>query len=455
MSKTCEIKIKKGLNLKLKGEAPLQQLEISLEQGNKYALIPEDFHGVKPKMLVQIGSKVQIGDPVFCNKLFPEMLFVAPISGEIIDIKRGEKRKIISIEIKADSEPSSRTFTPLTDTATPDQIKSRLLESGMWAFIRQRPYDRIASPDLSPRDIFVTANFTAPLAPNFDFLLALGDNKKYFSKALQSLTKLTKGRVFLNVAKPLGLNIPNVEEIVLRGLHPAGLVGTLINKVSPLNQGEVVWTLNATDLFIIGHLLDQNKVDFHRHIVVAGPYAEKKGYLKILPGSVLTEENQNQLAANTEKHLRFIAGDVFTGKKLDDARPFLPMDINQLTIIREGDDVVEPFGWIMPRFNQYSMSRSYFSWLLPGKKYDLDSRLKGGQRAMINSGEFTKVFPLDIMPEQLLKATIAFNIDKMEELGIYEVAPEDFALCEFVDSSKQPLQQIVRQALDNLYKEMN
>lgn len=455
MSET--IRIKKGLSIKLTGEANENRVDAELVKTSRYALVPDYFQGVIPKVVVHAGDRVTVGDALFVNKRFPEMAFTTPVSGEVVEVKRGAKRKVLSIEIKADSMDSLeyKQFNAINPAqASAEQIKESLLSSGMWGFIKQRPYDIIADASTTPRDIYVTAHFTAPLAPAFE-KLAGNNGMSYLQTALTALRKLTSGNVYLGVEKPLNINIEGVKEYVTEGPHPSGTVGVLINKTKPINKGEVVWTLKASDLLIIGKFLQTGKADFTRTVAITGGAATTRGYVQMIPGGMLKEQVAKMYDNNSKTNFRIICGDVLTGVKMDDEHPFCRTDMDQVTIIREGDDIHEAFGWIRIRPKQYSMNRSYFSWLCKNKKYDLDARLKGGERAMIMSTEFTKVFPLDIYPEHLLKAIIAFNIDKMEQLGIYEVAPEDFALCEFVDTSKQELQRIVREGLDLLYKEMN
>lgn len=452
------ITAKKGLSLKLKGEAENAFFH-SESKGDIFALVPEDFTGVIPRLTVKVGDAVKAGDPLFYHKKFPEVKFVTPVSGEVVAIERGAKRKILSIQVRrtlSDTQEGTKRFAPLAvDTASSQEIKNFLLESGLWAFIRQRPYDIIAEPIYAPRDIFVTAHFTAPLAPDFSFILGQGENKKYFETALKALRKLTAGKVFLSVKQPLIAPLEGVEECIAKGPHPAGTVGFLINATRPINKGDVVWTLKATDLLVMGRLMTTGEADYSRIVAVTGSEATKHGYTTVIPGCQLANTISETIPSSPQRHLRLINGDVYTGKKIDTARPFASWDVDQTTLIPEGDETHELLGWIAPRLKQFSISKTYFSWLFPNKKYALDARIKGGERHMIMSGEFERVFPLSIMPEALLKATMAFNIDKMEDLGIYEVAPEDFALCEFVDSSKQPLQEIIRQGLDLLYKEMN
>lgn len=448
------ISIKRGLRIRLQGEAPETSLPASTgEVGGTYALVPEDFVGIIPKLAVREDDHVMAGDPLFYSKTHPQMKFVSPVSGTVVAINRGAKRKIMSIEVKPDSNPQSPEFVsfPTADAKSAEEIKDLLLSSGMWGFIKQRPYDRVADPNLTPRDIFVTAHFTAPLAPNWNYLLVGKEN--YLEAALVALSKCTPGKVYVGIEEGgKTLSIPNVEFVTVKGPHPAGNVGVLINKLAPINKGETVWTLKATDLLVIGRFLLTGKADFSRTVAITGSDAAQRGYTTIMPGGQIAKERPLSEANNL---VRVVAGDPLTGVALDENRPFTSLNIDQITVLPNGSETHELFGWIRPRFNQYSKSRSYFSWLTPGKKYRLDTRVKGGQRAMIMSHELSSVFPMDIYPEYLLKAIIAFDIDKMEELGIYEVAPEDFALCEFVDSSKMELQRIVRAGLDLLYKEMN
>lgn len=451
---TTEIRIKRGLNLPLAGEAPLELRRLSAKS-TRYGVIPDDYCGVVPKLAVRVGDSVLAGDPLLFHKRFPELKITSPVSGTIAEIVRGAKRKILSIVITPSEEQEYHSF-PVLDLgkASREEIRDTLLASGMWAFMRQRPYDIVAEPHVVPRDIFVTAHFTAPLAPGFDFLAERRIHE--LQPALKALTKLTDGKVYLSVApdSKLSIDIPGVEMVKVHGPHPAGTVGLLLNKIRPLNKGEVVFTAKATDLLAMGRFLTTGHVDYTRRIALTGSEAGMPGYFDLLPGCHVEEVFASQLAKKNS-HERVINGNVLVGRLVDGAAPFLSLAGDQLTVIPEGDNVHEAFGWIAPRFRQFSISHSYFSWLMPRRKYALDARLKGGERAMIMSNEFPKVFPLNIYAEALLKAIIAYDIDQMEALGIYEVAPEDFALCEFVDSSKQPLQQIVREGLDQLYKEMN
>ena len=397
--------------------------------------------------------RVLAGEALLAHKAHPELKLTSPVSGEVVAVHRGEKRKVLSVEVRPEATIEYKEYATADALSMErSQLLSLLLESGMFSFFKQRPYDRIANPLDTPRDIFVTANLTAPLAPKFAYLVKGREDE--LQLALDALTRLTPGKVYLGVGTGELTGIRTVERVEVRGPHPAGLVGVLINHTAPVNKGEVVWTLKATDLLVIGRFLKTGRVDFSRTIALTGSEAKELGYVKVLPGARFEEVLAGRLAKK-DSHERIIEGDVFTGVKVDEAHERMSFGIDQITIIPEGDDQHEVLGWALPRFKQFSMSRTYFSWLMPGKEYALDARIKGGRRAMIMSGQYDSVFPMDIYPEFLLKSLIAFNIDDMEARGIYEVAPEDFSVCEFVDTSKIPLQQLVRQGLDELYKEMN
>ncbi len=444
------IKIRKGLDINLKGKAPEKFINV----GNieTYAIVPDNYVGVTPKVLVRVGDKVKAGTPIVRDKAFPEIKIVSPVSGEITAVNRGEKRKVLNITIAPDTTIGHEQFDikDLPSCST-DDLKSILLETGMWPYIKMRPYDRVANPKETPRDIFVTAFNSAPLAPNFDFIAK--EEEAYLQTGLSALKKLTSGKVYFGVKPGSAMQtFEEVETVELHGPHPVGNAGVMINHINPVNKGETVWTLNAADVLMIGRMLKEKKVDFTKTIAVTGPCFKTHGYVKAISGSAVSDMMKDNLA---EGNIRLISGNVLTGTNIG-KDGFLGAYDNQITAIPEGDDVDEMFGWALPGFNKLSMSRSFFSWLMgKNKEYDVDARIRGGKRAMIMSNEYDKVLPMDIYPEYLLKAIISFDIDKMENLGIYEVAPEDFALCEFVDTSKLEIQQIVREGLDLLYKEEN
>ena len=331
-------------------------------------------------------------------------------------------------------------------------VKAALLDSGMFAFMRQRPYDVIADPTVAPRAIFVSAFDSNPLAPDFEFVLK--GEEANFQTGLDALAKMAKTYLSISVnQKSAALTqAKNVTVTVFDGPHPAGNVGVQINHIAPVNKGETVWTIDPQAVIFIGRLFNTGRVDLTRTVAVTGSEVKKPAYCKLKVGAMLTDVFAGNVTEG--KELRYISGNVLTGKKIS-ANGFLGAFHSQLTVIPEGNDVHEMLGWIMPRFNEFSTSHSYFSWLMGKKKeYVLDARVKGGERHMIMSNEYDKVLPMDILPEYLIKAIIAGDIDRMEQLGIYEVAPEDFAICEFVCSSKMELQRIVREGLDMLRREM-
>ena len=446
------VKIKKGLDINLKGKAP--EAFVNVGKSENYALVPDHFTGITPKVVVRPGDKVKAGTPLMIDKAHPEIKIVSPVSGEVTAVNRGEKRKILSVSVKPDDQNACEPFD-VKDPASCDaeSLKAVLQAAGMWVYIKQRPYDRVADPSIAPRDIFVTAYNSAPLAPDFDFVVK--GEEDVLQTGLNVLAKLTAGKVYFGVKTGSSLrNISNVEVVELQGPHPVGNAGVMINRIKPINKGETVWTMNAADVLLIGRLFKTGTVDFTRVIALTGSELSERGYAKAIAGCSIDSLVDGKIATGTP-HLRYISGNVLTGTKVEKDGNLGAYD-NQITVIPEGDDVNEFVGWASPGFGKYSVSHTYLSWLMgKNKEYVIDARIRGGKRAMIMSNEYDQVFPMDILPEYLLKAIIAFDIDKMENLGIYEVAPEDFALCEFVDTSKIEIQKIVRNGLDLLYKEMN
>lgn len=445
------IKIKKGLDINLKGKATETLIDVG--KSETYAVVPDNYNGIIPKLAVRIGDKVKVGTPLMFDKNHPDVKFVSPVSGEVTAVNRGEKRKILSIVVTPDNEMEYESFfVDEPSSMSKDNIKSVLLNAGLWPYIKQRPYDKVASPDVEPRDIFITAYNTAPLAPSFEYIIK--GEEAIFQLGLDILKKLTDGKVYVGMKKGSSVSPKGVEVVELEGPHPVGNVGIMINHIKPVNKGEVVWTMNAADVLFIGRLFKKGTVDFSRLVALTGSEMTERGYVKIISGCTI-ESLIGRKVIEGNKHVRLISGNVLTGTKVE-RTDYLGAYDNQITVIPEGDDVDEFVGWATPGFGKYSVSHTYFAWLLgKSKEYVLDARIRGGKRAMIMSNEYDKVFPMDILPEYLLKAIITFDIDKMENLGIYEVAPEDFALCEFVDTSKIEIQKIVRNGLDLLYKEMN
>lgn len=444
------IKLRKGLDINLKGKAAAEVMAV--KEPGFYALCPDDFTGVTPKVVVKEQEYVMAGGPLFIDKNHPEVKFVSPVSGVVTCVERGARRKVLSITVEAAAEQDFEEFGK-KDVAQLDgaAVKEALLNAGMFAFIKQRPYDVVADPTIAPNAIFVSAFDSNPLAPDFE--VALKGEEANFQTGLDALAKMAK--TYLNVSvnqKSSALTqAKNVTVTAFDGPHPAGNVGVQINHIAPINKGETVWTIDPQAVIFIGRLFNTGRVDLTRTVAITGSEVKKPAYCKLKVGALLTDVLADNV--NKDKELRYISGNPLTGKQIP-ANGFLGAFHSQVTVIPEGNDVHEMLGWIMPRFNQFSVSHSYFSWLMGKKEYTLDARVKGGERHMIMANEYDKVLPMDIMPEYLIKAIIAGDIDRMEQLGIYEVAPEDFALCEFVCSSKMELQRIVREGLDMLRREM-
>ena len=442
-------KLRKGLDINLQGKAEKKKLK--LKSNGKYALLPDCFEGVVPKVVVKEGDKVKAGDALFINKNCQEMKFASPVSGTVTAVERGERRKVLAVKVQADA---TQVFTDfgVKDVAslTGEQVKEALLEAGLFGYINQLPYDVVTTPDTTPKAIFVSALRDKPLAADFEF--ELQGQEKEWQVGLTALSKIAKTCLGIGARQTSAAltSTKDVEVNVFDGPCPAGNVGVQINHVSPVNKGEVVWTVDPSAVIFFGRLFLTGKVDLHRTVALCGSEVKNPQYVEMLVGEELSTLLSNSY---DEKHnVRIINGNVLTGR-VTTKEGYLGAHSSEITVIPEGNDADEFAGWIMPRFKQFSVNRSYFSWIFGKKAYALDARVKGGERHMIMSGEYDKVMPMDIYPEYLIKAIITGNIDKMEQLGIYEVSPEDFALAEFVDSSKLELQRIVREGLNMLRKE--
>ena len=445
------IKISKGLDIKIDGKA-IEKIS-KIQPSRVIEIIPDHFHGITPKVTVKEGEAIKAGTPLFYNKNYESMKFVSPVSGSIREIKRGERRKVMSILIDVNSQLEFLQFgVKKTSSLTADEIKSTLLNSGLWVYIKQRPYDTIANPDRTPKAIFISGFDSAPLAPDYEYVMK--DKMNDFQAGLDVLSKLTTGKIHIGLksANSIFATAKGVETTIFTGIHPAGNAGVQINKVNPINKGEVVWTINPQDVVIMGRLFSKGVVDMTKTIALTGPEVENPQYFETIAGNSITDFIKGNLK-KTSYPLRYVSGNLLTGIQISE-NGFLTPYASQISVIDDGGETHELFGWAMPRLNKFSASNMFFTKLLPRKKFKYDARLLGGPRAIIMSGEWDKVFPMDILPEQLIKAMIAKNIDRMENLGAYEVAPEDFALCEFVDTSKLPLQAIVREALDFLKNEV-
>lgn len=444
------IKLRKGLDINLKGKAAKQKF--SVKAAAQYALVPDDFVGMTPKVVVREGDKVKAGDALFVNKKQTDVKFASPVSGVVQAVVRGDRRKVLRVVVEADKDQQYVDFgQKQVASLDGDAVVKALLEAGLFGYINQLPYAVSTTPDQKPRAVFVSALRDMPLAGDFEY--ELQGNEEDFQTGLTALSKVAP--VYLGIgAKQTSKALTEAKDVemnVFDGPCPAGNVGVQVNNIAPVNKGEVVWTVDPTAVIFFGRLFRTGKVDLRRLVAVAGSEITKPEYAEVLVGQPIADLLEGKLAA--KDHVRIINGNPLTGRKAtkDD---FVGGHTSEITVIPEGDNVDEMLGWILPRTNDFSVSRSYFSWLFgKNKEYALDARVKGGERHMIMSGEYDKVLPMDIYAEYLIKAIIAGDIDRMEQLGIYEVAPEDFAVAEFVDSSKLELQHIVRQGLDMLRKE--
>ena len=443
------IKLRKGLDIKLEGAAIETKVEIG--KAKEYALQPDDFIGVVPKVVVREGDRVKAGEPLFVDKNCPDVRFASPVSGEVTEVVRGDRRKVLCVKVKADAEQEYAEFGKKDVSAlSGDEVKQALLEAGLFGYINQLPYAVATNPTTAPKAIFVSALRDMPLAGKFEY--ELQGNEEAFQAGLTALSKMAKtylGIGLLQVNEVLH-KAKDVDVNIFDGRCPTGNVGVQVNHIDPVNKGEVVWTVDPTAVIFFGRLFLTGHVDLTRTVAIAGSEVSNPAYADVLVGTPLKDLLEGRL--NNQDHVRIINGNPLTGRK-DSLDGYLGAHTSEVCAIPEGDDNDEMLGWIMPRTKDFSVNRSYFSWLFPGKKYRLDARVKGGERHMIMSGEYDSVLPMDILGEYLIKAIITGDIDRQEQLGIYEVSPEDFAVAEFVDSSKLELQKIVREGLNLLRKE--
>ena len=441
------IKLCKGLDINLQGRA--EEKKIQLKSNGQYALVPDDFEGVTPKVVVKEGDSVKAGDALFVNKQYPEVKFASPVSGTVREVVRGERRKVLCVKVDADAEQSFVDFGKKdVGSLTGEQVIDSLLEAGIFGYINQLPYAVSTNPSVQPKAIFVSSLRDKPLAADFEF--EVKGQEQDFQTGLTALSKIAKTYLGVGVDSALE-SMKDVEVNVFDGKCPAGNVGVQVNRLAPVNKGEVVWTIgDPTVVLFIGRLFNTGKVNLTRTVALCGSEVNNPAYADMLVGEELSTLLSNSY--DTSRNVRIINGNVLTGKPTT-KNGYLGAHTSEITVIPEGNDADEMLGWILPRFKQFSVNRSYFSWLCGKKQYALDARVKGGERHMIMSGEYDKVLPMDIYGEYLIKAIITGDIDRQEALGIYEVSPEDFALAEFVDSSKLELQRIVREGLNVLRKE--
>lgn len=449
------IKLKRGLDINLLGEAKKKLTKLPLAE--TYAITPSDYEGVVPKLLVKEGDTVKAGTPLFFDKNREELLFTSAVSGRVLAINRGEKRKILNIVIAADAAQEYVSFDKLDLTkASKADVAGLLLSSGLWPMMIQRPYGVIASAADSPKAIFVSGFDSAPMSPDMNFVLE--SELENLKTGVEVLKKLTTGKVHLGLRAGTDgvLNkLTTAEQHLFNGPHPAGNVGVQIHHTDPINKGEVAWTVDIQNLAIIGRLFNTGKVYMTKTIALTGSEIADTQYVSIIAGAPIDTivKKSNVRPQNQDEKIRIISGNPLTGVKVEE-KGYITFYANQISVIPEGDKH-EFLGWAMPRFDKFSVSRTYFSWLMPKKQYTLDTNLHGGERPFVVTGLYDRYLPMDIYPMYLFKAILAEDIDKMENLGIYEIIEEDVALCEFVDPSKTEIQQIVRDGINLMIKELN
>ena len=465
--------IRKGLDIPISGAAEKRLTDA--RNISTYAVKPIDFVGLTPRMMVEEGDAVNVGDALFCDKNDERIRFTSPVSGKVKAIVRGEKRKLLEVVVESDGESKPKAFE-IPKTA--EELKQVMLQCGLWTQLRQRPFGTVANPDDKPKAIFISGFSSAPLAPDYDFVMQ--GKEKFLKKGLEALTKLTDGKVHV-CFKPnqklatqfLTFNSSLFTHFV-SGPHPAGSVGTQIAQVDPINKGDVVWTMGVQDVAMLGVLASTGVYHPEKVIAVVGPKIKNPHYYRVKPGACLKAITDAQLlnadypeveTNDAAKQNRVISGDILCGTQIA-ADGFLGAYDDLVSILPEGD-YYDFMGWLMPGLKKYSFSRTFLSGFLPKSTFKpfgiqtprfssfwkFDTNTHGDERPFVFTGNFERVFPFDIYPTQLNKACIVGDIELMENLGIYEVEPEDFALCEFIDTSKTNIQDIVRTALETLRKE--
>jgi len=448
-----DISIKRGLDIPLLGEA--EKVTATAARSETFQVAPSDFKNLTPKMLVKPGDEVLAGAPLFFSKDYPELKVASPVSGEVVEVVRGEKRKILGVRILADKETRHAEFAPADPASmSGEEVLKRMLDQCLLAFVSRRPYGTPARPEEKPKAIFISGFNSAPLAADLDYVLH--GREKEFQAGLTILGKLTSGKVHLSLhtdhtTSEVLKNAKGVQIHKFKGPHPAGNVGVQIHHISPVSKGEVVWTVNADDVALIGRCFTTGKYDASRIVALAGSEVSAAKYYKTVQGASIASITKGNVKSG---NLRYISGDVLTGSNVGEDG-YLGFYHNSVAVIPEGDRpkffVTE--GWASPGMHKHSANRSYFSWLMPSKKYALDTNTNGERRAYVTTGEYENVMPMDILPQHLVKAILIGDIELIENLGIYEVVEEDFALCEYVCTSKSPVQKIIRDGLTLIEKE--
>ena len=438
------VRLKKGFDIHLLG-AITDNTIVEAGSPNSVAVVPDDFHGIIPRMEKKEGEHVAAGEPLYHDKNYEAIKVVAPVSGTVKEVRRGERRHIDAIIIAPDGGSDTVSHNIMGDA------EELLLKSGLWVMMRQRPYDVVPVPGEKPKNVFVTAFDSAPLAPDLD--LVLGDKRQFISKGVEVLSGLTDGKVYIGVREGQSFDAPGAEVTTFVGPHPSGNAGVQAANTVPVNKGETVWTMDIITLARIGELFTTGKVNPDTVVAITGEMVQQPRYIKTVMGADLKTVLKDELTNIAQS--RIICGNVLTGVKVD-ASQWLCAPYRHITVIPENSKPDEFMGWASINPKRFSIYRTYTSWLRGlGKPVSMDSRIKGGERAIVRTGEYDAMLPMDIYGEFLIKAIISGDIDKMEQLGIYEIAPEDFALAEYADTSKLELQRIVREGLDKLRAEMS
>jgi Na+-transporting NADH:ubiquinone oxidoreductase subunit A len=452
MSKT--VKISKGLDISLLGEA--EKVKVDLEAPKTVAIKPADFHGLVPKIILKPGDSVKVGDVVFYDKYNESVKFVSPVSGTLKEIVRGEKRRILDVVLENDGKnESKKSNIGDLNSMSSEEVRELMLSSGLWPFLKQRPLDIIADPKIQPKAIFISAFDSAPLAPDFDFIIHGNDAE--FQKGVDALSKLTTGKVHVTLngkvpADDAFKNVKNAQVNKISGKHPAGNVGTQIHHIDPIDRGQYVFTVKPQDVVAIGRFFSTGEFDPTRIFAYTGSEATNRKYYRSIIGANLADLVKNNTA---QENVRVISGNALTGDNVG-KEGYLGFYDSQVTILPEGDEYkfFLTKGWLGPGFDKFSSHRLFPTWLVKNKKFRLDTNLNGEERGFVVTGEMEKVLPFDILPMYLIKAIMTNDIDGMEQLGIYEVAPEDFALCEYVCTSKIAIQEKIREGLDIIQSEV-
>ena len=445
-----DVKINRGADIKVKGVA--DRVYANVSPSKYYAVKPIDFHLLVPKMMVKEGDYVKAGDILFVDKNSEHIKFSSPVSGSVTAIVRGNKRRILEVVVEADQEINYKKFeTRDLASLNREVIIKDLLESGLWPMIRQRPFSTVADPQDMPKAIFISAFDSAPLAPDNDFIFH-GDND-LFQLGLDIISQLCTGTTHLNLdgnSNPAKVfnEAQGVQINRIYGPHPSGNIGVQIHHIDPINKGDVVWYLSPQHIVTIARFFKDAKYDASKIIALTGSKVQKTRYYRVIQGASIDALVENNLF---EGEKRFISGNILTGRKIHQ-NGYLGFYDDQISVIPEGS-YSEFMGWLLPGFGKYSFSRTFFSWLSSKKEYDLDSNTHGEERAFVMTGQYEAYFPIDVYPVHLIKSILIEDIEQMENLGIYEVDPEDFALCEFACTSKVPVQSIIRKGLDLIKKE--